>query len=113
MPEVLEPAAPALPGRELANEALPNAAPPSRDRQGAVFELRDLGRVSYAEAFALQQDFVDRRKRGEIPDQLLILEHPHVITMGRNGRDENLLAAPEVLARAGIDFQHTDRGGDG
>ena len=107
MPEVLEPAAPALPNRDL-----PNAALPSRDRQGAVFELRDLGPVSYAEAFALQQAFVGQRKRGEIPDQLLILEHPHVITVGRNGRDENLLAAPEVLARAGIDFHHTDRGGD-
>ena len=48
----------------------------------------------------------------EIPDQLLIVEHPHVITMGRNGREENLLASPEVLARAGIEFHRTDRGGD-
>jgi lipoate-protein ligase B len=78
----------------------------------AAFELRDLGRVNYADAFALQQDFVERRKRGEIPDQLLIVEHPHVITMGRNAHDENLLAPPETLARAGIDFHRTDRGGD-
>ena len=60
--------------------------------------MRDLGQIVYAEAFALQQDFVERRKRGEIPDQLLIVEHPHVVTMGRNGHDENLLAPPEVLA---------------
>jgi lipoate-protein ligase B len=78
----------------------------------ATFELRDLGRVGYADAFALQQDFVERRKRGEIPDQLLIVEHPHVLTMGRNGRAENVLAPPEVLARAGIEFEQTDRGGD-
>jgi len=75
-------------------------------------ELRDLGRMGYAEAFALQRDLVERRKRGEIPDQLLIVEHPHVVTMGRNGHDENLLASPELLARAGIEFHRTDRGGD-
>ena len=74
--------------------------------------LRDLGRVSYADAFTIQQDFVERRKRGEIPDQLLIVEHPHVITMGRNAHDENLLAGPDVLKRAGIDLHRTDRGGD-
>ena len=82
------------------------------DRIASGFVLRDLGRVGYAEAFALQQDFVERRKRGEIPDQLLIVEHPHVVTMGRNGHEENLLARPEVLARAGIEFHRTDRGGD-
>ena len=75
-------------------------------------ELRDLGRVGYAEASELQRRLVERRKRGEIPDQLLILEHPHVVTMGRNGSLANVLASPEVMARAGIEFHHTDRGGD-
>jgi lipoyl(octanoyl) transferase len=74
--------------------------------------VRDLGRMGYAQAFALQQDLVAQRKRGEIADQLLFVEHPHVVTMGRNGHDENLLAAPELLARSGIDFVRTDRGGD-
>jgi lipoyl(octanoyl) transferase len=78
----------------------------------AACELRDLGRMRYADAFALQQQFVERRKRGEIPDQLLILEHPHVVTMGRNSHDENILCAPELLDRAGIEFHRTDRGGD-
>lgn len=78
----------------------------------AACELRDLGLLRYADAFALQQQFVERRKRGEIPDQLLIVEHPHVVTMGRTAHDENLLAAPELLARAGIEFHRTDRGGD-
>jgi lipoyl(octanoyl) transferase len=75
-------------------------------------ELRDLGRAPYAEAFELQRQLVERRKRGEIPDQLLIVEHPPVVTMGRNGNGDNLLASPELLARAGIEFHHTDRGGD-
>jgi lipoyl(octanoyl) transferase len=78
----------------------------------AVCELRDLGRLRYAHAFALQQQLVEQRKRGDIADQLLIVEHPHVVTMGRNGHDENLLAPPELLERAGVDFHRTDRGGD-
>jgi lipoyl(octanoyl) transferase len=60
----------------------------------------------------MQLDFVTRRKLGEIPDQLLIVEHPHVVTMGRSGHDDNMLAAPELLERAGIAFHRTDRGGD-
>jgi lipoyl(octanoyl) transferase len=74
--------------------------------------VRNLGSMRYTDAFALQQDLVAQRKRGEIPDQILFVEHPHVVTMGRNGHDENLLAAPELLARSGIDFVRTDRGGD-
>jgi lipoyl(octanoyl) transferase len=76
------------------------------------FKVRDLGRLGYAEAYALQKELEGRRKLGEIPDQLLIVEHPHVITMGRNGHLQNLLAQPEVLERAGISFFPTDRGGD-
>jgi lipoyl(octanoyl) transferase len=75
-------------------------------------ELRDLGILPYPEALAIQKDFVEQRKRQLIPDQLLIVEHPHVITQGRNGHAENLLASEEVLERAGIAFHPTDRGGD-
>jgi lipoyl(octanoyl) transferase len=75
-------------------------------------EVRDLGRLGYSEAFEMQRHLVDQRKRGEISDQLLFVEHGHVITMGRNGRMENLLASDEVLRRAGIEFHGTDRGGD-
>jgi lipoyl(octanoyl) transferase len=74
--------------------------------------LSDLGRMPYQKALRLQHDLVEQRKRAEIPDQLLILEHPHVITMGRNGHSENVLAAPDLLARAGIEFHETNRGGD-
>jgi lipoyl(octanoyl) transferase len=90
-----------------AQDSVPGAGVPQR-----IFELHDLGRTGYRQAFDLQRTLVERRKRGEIPDQLLILEHPHVVTMGRNGHGENLLASPEMLERAGIEFHHTDRGGD-
>ena len=66
--------------------------------------LRQLGRIDYARALELQQRLAADRKQGLIPDQLLLLEHPHVITMGRNGHLENLLAGEDVLARAGIAF---------
>src|SRR5260221_1687125 len=73
---------------------------------------RDLARLDYGEAFELQRALVEQRKRGEIADQLLIVEHPHTITLGRNGHMENLVAAEDELARAGVAFHHTDRGGD-
>jgi len=75
-------------------------------------ELRDLGRLEYGQAFALQRDLVGERQRGEIPDQLLLVEHPHVITLGRNGKMHNLLAGEDALRRAGVAFCETDRGGD-
>jgi lipoyl(octanoyl) transferase len=75
-------------------------------------ELRDLGRTGYGEALELQRVLVEKRKRGLIPDQLLIVEHPHVMTLGRNGRLENLLAGEDVLRRAGIELFRCDRGGD-
>jgi lipoyl(octanoyl) transferase len=74
--------------------------------------LRQLGRVDYASALELQQQLAADRKQGLVPDQLLLLEHPHVITLGRNGNLENLLAGDDILARAGIGFYATDRGGD-
>src|SRR5512138_1544270 len=75
-------------------------------------EFHDLGRIDYPEALRVQNSMVEKRKQNLIPDQLLIVEHPHVITLGRNGRLENLLAGPDVLRRAGIAFHDTDRGGD-
>ncbi|MEZ5352759.1 MAG: lipoyl(octanoyl) transferase LipB [Bryobacteraceae bacterium] len=77
-----------------------------------VCEVRDLGRVPYRESVRLQKDLVERRKANAIPDQLLFVEHPHVITLGRNAREANILATPAVLSRAGVDVVETDRGGD-
>jgi len=62
-----------------------------------TLKIRDLGRMRYLAALEIQNELVERRKLGLIPDQLLFLEHPHVVTMGRNGHDENLLAGPELL----------------
>src|SRR5579863_839828 len=75
-------------------------------------EVTDLGRMRYAEAVAVQKDLVERRKQGLIPDQLLFVEHAHVITQGRNGHAENLLASEEELRSAGVEFYPTNRGGD-
>src|SRR3974377_1588594 len=76
-------------------------------------EVRDLGRLAYGSALGLQRGRVEKRKRGEIPDQLLIVEHPHVITMGRNGHAENMLASQQLLERSGIQFHHPAPVGEG
>jgi len=77
-----------------------------------ICEVTDVGRLPYSQALDLQNELATRRKHGDIPDQLLFVEHPHVITMGRNGHRENVLASEELLERAGIEFHPTNRGGD-
>ena len=72
----------------------------------------DLGFIGYAEAFELQKRVVAARKADAIGDVLLLCEHPHVITLGRNGKRENLLASERVLAQKGVEFHASNRGGD-
>lgn len=72
----------------------------------------NLGLVGYAEAYALQKRIVAARKAGAIGDVLLLCEHPHVITQGRNGKREHLLASESVLRQKGVEFYETSRGGD-
>src|SRR5262249_4786096 len=60
----------------------------------------------------LQKQLVAARKTDAIADVLLFREHPHVITLGRNGKRENLLASERVLQQKGVDLHTTDRGGD-
>jgi lipoyl(octanoyl) transferase len=74
--------------------------------------VQDLGRMSYAEALDIQHHIADERKQGQGVDHLLFVEHPHVVTIGRNGHDDNVLASPEILRRAGIELFTSDRGGD-
>jgi lipoyl(octanoyl) transferase len=74
--------------------------------------ILDLGRMKYSGAFQVQQRLVEQRKSGQGADTLLYVEHPHVVTVGRNGKNEHLLASPEILARTGIELFDTDRGGD-
>jgi lipoate-protein ligase B len=72
----------------------------------------DLGLIGYAEAYALQKRIVAARKADAIEDVLLLCEHPHVITQGRNGKREHLLAGEQVLRQKGVEFYETSRGGD-
>jgi|SRR6516225_6554173 lipoyl(octanoyl) transferase len=74
--------------------------------------ITDLGLISYTDAFALQQRVVAARKADAIEDVLLFCEHPHVITLGRNGKRENLLASEHVLRQKGVELHETNRGGD-
>ena len=74
--------------------------------------LVNLDRVPYADALALQHRIVDARKRGELNDTLLLLEHPPVFTLGRNAHDTNLLVSREFLQQQGIDVFRVERGGD-
>jgi lipoyl(octanoyl) transferase len=86
-----------------------NTAPCAVD---TTTQVRDLGLLRWDLAWERQREYAELRKSGAISDQLLIVEHPHVVTIGRNGHRENMLAEPEVLVRAGISFFETDRGGD-
>ncbi len=74
--------------------------------------LEQLGLVDYASALEVQRERVAQRKAGSIPDTLLLLEHPHVYTLGRNAGQENMLVSEEFLASRGAQVFHTDRGGD-
>jgi lipoyl(octanoyl) transferase len=74
--------------------------------------LVDLGLLRYAEALTLQQRLVALRKAGAVPDVLLLCEHPHVITQGRNGRREHLLGSEHLLRQMGVEYFDTRRGGD-
>jgi lipoyl(octanoyl) transferase len=74
--------------------------------------ITDLGLISYTEALALQQRVAAARKAEAIEDVLLLCEHPHVITLGRNAKRENLLASEHVLRQKGAELHATNRGGD-
>lgn len=74
--------------------------------------LVDLGLIPYLAASELQQRLVEARKADAIPDVLLLCEHPHVITLGRNGKREHLRAGDRFLAQMSVDFHPSDRGGD-
>ena len=77
-----------------------------------ALEVRDLGLIPYAEALALQADLVVRRRNGDIPDQLLLLQHPHIITLGTASSRSNVLADESKRRHLGIDLIDVGRGGD-
>jgi lipoyl(octanoyl) transferase len=77
-----------------------------------VISVLKLGLVDYAAGLRVQQELVGRRKAGLIGDVLLLLEHPPVITLGRNAKAANILLPPEQLALRGVEVFECDRGGD-
>lgn len=70
------------------------------------------GLLPYALACALQHQLVEARKAGAVPDVLLFCEHPHTITLGRNGKKEHLRANDRLLSQLNVTFHETNRGGD-
>jgi lipoyl(octanoyl) transferase len=77
-----------------------------------VTSLIYLGRIDYPTALALQQRLVELRHQQRIPDTLLLLEHPPVLTLGRNAHRANILASDEILKARGVEIVETNRGGD-
>ena len=79
-----------------------------------VLEVRRLGVVPYARALELQKGLVEERQAGRIPDQLLLLEHPPVITLGVKARGDrsNVVASPAALDAEGVEVVESGRGGD-
>ena len=78
-----------------------------------TLEIRRLGRVAYADALALQRTLVEERQRGRADDVLLLLEHPHVLTLGvrGDGGRSHILAAPDALGARGVEVHEAGRGG--
>src|ERR1700744_1526379 len=77
-----------------------------------VIALLDLGRQDYSAALALQQHLCALRQQDAIGDVLLLVEHPPVLTLGRNAHREHVTAGDDFLARRGIEVVETNRGGD-
>jgi lipoyl(octanoyl) transferase len=77
-----------------------------------VINVLYLGRVEYSTALDLQQTLVHLVKQGRISHTLLLLEHPPVITLGRNAGMENIVVSGDSLAAQGVELHETDRGGD-
>jgi lipoyl(octanoyl) transferase len=77
-------------------------------------EVRRLGVVPYGTALDMQRELVEERRAGRVPDLLLLLEHPHVITLGAKleASRSHLVASPQMLAERQVEVQETGRGGD-
>ena len=84
----------------------------SLQSQTGMIQYLYLGRVDYAEALRLQQELVALRTAGRIGNVLLLLEHPPVLTLGRNANRSNVLASDELLAARGVTLHEINRGGD-
>ena len=95
-----------------AKRSMPEAAVRTASAGTRPCQIRDLGRVGYREAWDVQLELVRARKAGEACDQLVFVEHPPTITLGRNADGAHVLAVPARLRGLGIAVEETDRGGD-
>ena len=75
-------------------------------------QVLQLGRQEYGTALEMQKTLVELRKQGRIADTFLLVEHPPVITLGRNSKQANIVASPEFLKQKGVELFEIDRGGD-
>jgi lipoyl(octanoyl) transferase len=75
-------------------------------------EARWLGRIGYRDAWSMQKALLEERASGGIPDQLLLLEHDPVLTLGRQADERHVLASPRELRRRGIELIRVERGGE-
>lgn len=82
------------------------------ERAARRLEVRRPGRTPYQAGLELQGDLVDRRRRAEIPDQLILLEHPHVLTLGSGAGAEHVLVDDRRREELDLDLVETSRGGD-
>ncbi|MFH1862390.1 MAG: lipoyl(octanoyl) transferase LipB [bacterium] len=80
--------------------------------QSSMLQSHYLGRVPFDDTYRLQRQLWQQRVAGEIPDQLLLLEHNPVITLGSGFKPEHLRVRPERLRELGVEVRQTDRGGD-
>ena len=85
-------------------------APPAA--AGRSLHVTSIGTISYADALALQDELVRLRRSDEIPDQLLLLQHPHVITLGTSAHSDHVLVDDTQRKLLGIEMFETGRGGD-
>jgi lipoyl(octanoyl) transferase len=93
---------------------LVDAAAPVRPAPvgGDPLHARWLGRIDYRDAHALQKRLVDERASGLVGDQLLLLEHPQVLTLGKNSDPTHILATEAELTERGISVERIERGGE-
>lgn len=85
---------------------------PETETTSHSISVKWLGRLAYAESWELQKRLVEERKAGQIPDTLLLVEHPHVYTLGRGADETHVLADSQQLEEIGAELFRIDRGGD-
>jgi len=111
MRDISRPAEPVAPARRVRDQTEEGSRPLLLGH-GGVLAVEWLGRVPYRPTWDRQNALADARRRREIGDRLLLLEHEPVYTLGRGGAEAHLLASPARMAELGAELVRIDRGGD-